>query len=106
MRRSLATAAVLGVLIQPAFALDPEAQRGQTFVKANCAMCHAVGQGGDSPLSIAPPFRTLFLRYPIEDLERPLAEGTITRHPTMPAFTLDVAEVEDVIAYLKTLETP
>ena len=106
MRSILVLAALLVVLTHPAFALDPAAQRGFTFVKTNCAMCHAVGKIGDSPLAIAPPFRTLHLVYPIDDLAEALAEGIITGHPSMPMFTLDVAQVDDVIAYLKTLETP
>ena len=83
---------------------DPRVQRGEQFARTNCAMCHAVGRFGDSPLAIAPPFRTLSLRYPVEDLEEALAEGVVTGHPTMPQFQLDGAQIADFIAYLKTLE--
>ncbi len=89
-----------------ALALTPEEQRGYTFVKTNCSGCHAVGRFGDSPLAIAPPFRTLHERYPIEDLAESLAEGITVGHPTMPQFSLDPAQVNDVIAYLKSLEKP
>jgi len=89
-----------------ALALDPTEQRGFTFVKENCSKCHAIGLHGDSPLSVAPPFRTLHLRYPVEDLAESLAEGIVTGHPTMPQFRLDPAQVNDVIAYLKSLEKP
>jgi cytochrome c len=82
---------------------SPAAQRGLTFVRVNCAQCHAIGKVGDSPLAIAPPFRGLHLRYPIESLERPLAEGITASHPTMPQFRLDADQIADVIAYLKTL---
>jgi mono/diheme cytochrome c family protein len=88
-----------------AIALTPAEQRGFTFVKANCSACHAIGPYGESPLPIAPPFRTLHTRYPIEQLAEALAEGIVTGHPTMPQFTLDAAEVNDVIAYLRSLET-
>ena len=83
---------------------SPAAQRGLTFVRANCAQCHAVDKASESPLKIAPPFRNLHLKYPIESLERPLSEGIIAGHPTMPQFRLDADQVSDVIAYLKTLE--
>lgn len=83
---------------------DPRVQRGQQFAQTNCAMCHAIGRFGDSPLAIAPPFRTLHERYPVEDLEESLAEGVMTGHPTMPQFQLDAAQIADFIAYLKTLE--
>ncbi|MFZ2081725.1 MAG: cytochrome c, partial [Xanthobacteraceae bacterium] len=55
--------------------LPPAAQRGLVLVRTNCSRCHAVGKIGDSPLPIAPPFRTLHERYPVEDLQEPLAEG-------------------------------
>jgi cytochrome c len=85
-------------------ALSPAAQRGLVLVQANCARCHAVRRIGGSPLKIAPPFRTLHLRYPVEDLQEPLAEGIVTGHPTMPEFRFDPGQVGDVIAYLKSLE--
>ncbi len=49
---------------------------------------------------MAPPLRALYLRYPVADLQRPLAEGI---HPVMPRFRLEPDQVEDVMAYLKTL---
>jgi mono/diheme cytochrome c family protein len=96
--------AALALTTATATALDPAAQRGLVFVKTNCAMCHAIGRAGDSPLSIAPPFRTLHERYPIENIQEALAEGITTGHPSMPMFTLDPAQIDDVIAYMKTLE--
>jgi cytochrome c len=78
--------------------------RGRTFVEANCARCHAIGPTGTSPVSAAPPFRTLHTRYPVEDLAEALAEGITTGHPTMPEFELDPDQISDVVAYLKSLE--
>ena len=80
--------------------LSPSAQRGKVFVQTNCAQCHAVGSVGGSPLALAPPFRTLHLRYPVADLQRPLADGV---HPIMPKFQLNAGQVEDVMAYLRML---
>ena len=88
----------------PARAFEPDAQRGLTFVSANCTPCHAVDKVSPSPLAIAPPFRTLHTKYPVENLAESLAEGIMTGHPTMPQFQLDPGQVGDVIAYLKTLE--
>ena len=83
---------------------EPTVQRGLTFVRTNCARCHAIDKLSPSPLRIAPPFRTLHLKYPIENLAETLAEGIVTGHPTMPEFRLDPGQIGDVIAYLKTLE--
>jgi mono/diheme cytochrome c family protein len=67
-------------------------------------MCHAVGRVGESPLQEAPPFRTLQRRYPIEYLAESLAEGITTGHPSMPEFQLDVSQMNDVIAYLQSIQ--
>jgi mono/diheme cytochrome c family protein len=83
---------------------SPAAQRGLTFVRVHCAQCHSIDAVSESPLTIAPAFRTLHLKYPIESLQRPLSEGIIAGHPTMPQFRLDPDQVADVIAYLKTLQ--
>ena len=88
----------------PAFAASPAEQRGKTFALNNCARCHSVDLATQSPLKIAPPFRTLHLRYPVETLAEALAEGIETGHPTMPAFQLDPDQINDLLSYLKTLE--
>jgi cytochrome c len=91
-------------LAEPAAAQSPAAQRGLTFVRVHCAQCHAVDRMSESPLTIAPPFRSLHLKYPVENLERRFAEGITASHPTMPQFRLDPGQIADVLAYLKTLE--
>jgi cytochrome c len=85
-------------------AIAPAAQRGLIFVRTNCARCHAIDKVSPSPLTIAPPFRTLHTKYPITYLEEAFAEGIVTSHPTMPEFRLDPGQIADVIAYFKTLE--
>ena len=52
----------------------------------------------------APPLRDLKLRYPIEDLAEALAEGMTTAHPQMPVFTFSPEEIDDLLAYLDSLE--
>lgn len=108
LRRTLAAAVVISALMpvaaQSADQLSPAAQRGFTLVRTNCARCHAIDKVSASPLKIAPPFRTLHEHYPVETLEESLAEGIVTGHPTMPEFRLDPGQVNDVIAYLKSLE--
>ena len=84
--------------------LSPSEQRGLIFVNTQCSRCHAIYKLGESPLKIAPPFRTLHLRYPVESLQESLAEGIITGHPSMPQFRLDPDQIADVIAYLKSLD--
>src|SRR5262249_6663033 len=86
---------------EPAVPLSASERRGFRLVRLNCARCHAIDKVSESPLPIAPPFRTLHLKYPVSDLQRPLAQGI---HPVMPRFQLEASQVEDIMAYLKTLE--
>ena len=104
MVRVFVAAAIALFAAENAVALGPAAERGLVFARTNCAMCHAIGPFGPSALPIAPPFRTLHQRYPVENLEEALAEGIVTGHQNMPQFELDTAQIRDLIAYLKSLE--
>ncbi len=107
-RNILATSATISALLlslaRGEEALSPAAQRGLIFVRTHCAHCHSIDKVSPSPLVTALPLRTLHERYPVENLEEPLAEGIITGHPSMPEFRLDPGQVADVIVYLKSLE--
>ncbi len=84
-----------------------EIPRGQLYAERHCATCHAIGREGTSPYAPAPPFRTLHKRYPVEMLAEALAEGIVVGHTgvrQMPAFRLEPIEIDDLIAYFKSLE--
>jgi cytochrome c len=102
--RTLVPLALTLITLTPAAAASPREQRGKTFALNNCAKCHSIDKVSPSPLKIAPPFRTLHQRYPIETLAEALAEGISTGHPTMPAFQLEPDQIGDLLTYLKTLE--
>jgi mono/diheme cytochrome c family protein len=85
-----------------------EVERGRAYAQRHCATCHAIGPMGSSPYAPAPPFRTLHERYDVEALAEALAEGMIVGHGgarQMPVFVLSPAEIDDLLAYLKSLET-
>jgi len=120
-------AMVMGALALTACATAPAAQPatspaaapanlayGQGLAQRNCGGCHAVADG-PSPLADAPPFRTLYRRYPPGGLAQLLEEGMLPpdsaqeegsrpMHPRMPTSTLDVDEVAALTAYLRSLE--
>ena len=83
---------------------EPNILAGKAFAQANCSHCHSIDKFTQSPLAIAPPFRTLHERYPVESLEEALGEGITTGHPNMPEFRLDPGQVGDFISFLKSLE--
>ena len=110
--RTLANALQLGLLLactaMPALAAEATPANdaigiGHDLVRTYCAECHAVEATGDSPLAIAPHFRDLHTRYPIDDLAEALVEGIVTAHPTMPEFEFDPDQALAIIDYIKSL---
>jgi cytochrome c len=90
------------LIVTGARAQMAQVDRGRALAQANCARCHAIDPTGESPLAKAPPFRTLHRRYPVETLAEALAEGIRVAHP-MPEFRLEPNQIDDLIAYLKSL---
>ncbi len=98
---------ILGFLIAMSSSMPcmaSSADQGKRLALTYCARCHAIDKVSQSPLKIAPPFRTLHERYPVETLEEALAEGIVTGHPAMPEFRFEGDQIGDFIAFLKTLE--
>ncbi|MGZ3276019.1 MAG: c-type cytochrome, partial [Caulobacteraceae bacterium] len=60
---------------------------------------------GESPNPRAPRFRDLGARYPLDDLREALAEGMIVGHPAlMPKVILRPTQIDDLIAYMKSVQ--
>jgi cytochrome c len=104
--RTLSPAAIVAGMLAAAIPChaEPNVLAGKAFAQANCSHCHSIDKVTRSPLGIAPPFRTLHERYPVESLEEALGEGITTGHPSMPEFRLDPGQVGDFISFLKSLE--
>jgi cytochrome c len=85
-----------------------DVERGHDFARLHCATCHNVERTGGSPYGPSPPFRTLHEKYDVEGLAEALAEGIVVGHDDgprqMPEFVLEPDEIDDLIAYLKSLE--
>lgn len=95
---------VAALLLSPGPSTASNVEQGRRLALLYCAKCHSIDKVSPSPLKIAPPFRTLHERYPVEQLQEALAEGIVTGHPAMPEFRFDADQVGDFIAFLKTLE--
>jgi cytochrome c len=76
---------------------------GRAIAETRCARCHAIGMKGESPVAIAPPFRMLSQRYPVEHLAEAIAEGIVVGHPLMPEFTFDPPEIDALLTYIESL---
>ena len=84
---------------------DPK--RGHAIARKYCSRCHAVERDArKSPVADAPPFSTLASKWPLEDIEEALAEGIMVGHEgvQMPEIELDPPEIDDFIAYLRTIQ--
>jgi cytochrome c len=80
--------------------------RGRAIAKENCGRCHALGRTGRSPNPKSPPFRALAQKYPLSNLEEALGEGIVVGHegPEMPQFKFSTTQIEQLLAYLSSLQ--
>jgi mono/diheme cytochrome c family protein len=99
--RKFAAAALFAVALSGCISPDDEAPaephtgpgdvtRGRVMAEENCSSCHAVGLTGESP-------------YAAEAF----AEGILVGHKgekQMPEFVMTPDQIDDLLAYLKTLE--
>ncbi|WP_310541138.1 c-type cytochrome [Phenylobacterium sp.] len=103
---------VLILLAAPAAAtagenpLPASQARGHALARTVCAACHAVEPKGVSPNAKAAPFRHLAGRHVPLTLQRRLADIAETGHYDMPPINLHADEVQDVAAYINSLEPP
>ena len=81
-------------------------ERGHALAQRLCARCHAIEREGLSAMGLAPPFRELSQRYPIEMLAEALAEGIMTGHPAMPNFTFEPRDINALLTYIDGLTPP
>ena len=103
--KSIAVLAVFAVLtVNAALAKSPTA-RGAAIAQKHCARCHAIGETDPSPMGLAPPFRDLSKRYPIEALGEALAEGIVVGHPAMPQFIFEPHEINDLLTFISGLKS-
>ena len=79
---------------------------GRRLAVENCQSCHAIGRLGRSSNALAPQFRYLSRRYPIDNLAEAFAEGVLVGHSVMPQFEFAPDKVTGLIAYLKSIQAP
>ena len=80
---------------------QPSASRGAVLFEKQCARCHIQHEGQASP---APALRGYFYRSPLptaHDAEEVIRKGRRAMPPFGERLSLD--EVEDLIAFLRTL---
>jgi tetratricopeptide (TPR) repeat protein len=78
-------------------------REGKSLVERHCSPCHAVGTTGQSPNAMAPTFRSLHARHPMQGLREPLTRGIAAPHDVMPKFNLPDEDIDRVVAYINSL---
>ena len=87
-------------------ALSQDLRAGQQIASKHCARCHAIGTSGASPLTKAPPFRTIANQYSVWSLQESLAEGIVTGHLAMPEFKFEPDQIADLLTFMDTFTKP
>jgi len=84
---------------------DPQS-RGRQLAERMCAGCHALAPGQASPVPQAPSLTRISERYPVDSLAESLAEGVVTGHNgmRMPEFQLTTDQINDLLAYLGSIQ--
>lgn len=111
MRRSAPALALILALLAASLLGSARAEstliaRGRHIAESHCARCHAIGRAGQSRNPKSPPFRFLSRRYPISSLEEALAEGIMVGHQglEMPHFQLDPPRIDELLAYIESVQ--
>lgn len=84
--------------------LSPAIERGADIAQTHCAACHGVALETASPSREAPLFRVLSRLYSTADLVRKLDDIAQNGHFEMPRVRIRDDEIEDVAAYIVSLE--
>lgn len=98
--------AAFTLLSSPSYATG-DVTAGGYVAERLCARCHAIAGDGPSPVADAPAFSRLAEKWPIDHLAEALAEGIVTSHREdvrMPEFTLSPDQIDDLLAYLKSIQ--
>jgi cytochrome c len=81
---------------------------GRKLAAQYCAGCHAISGAGPSPLAKAPPFSRVHKTQPPEELTTVFEGGRLTQHDAleMPQFALTPEQIDDLLAYIRSLPSP
>jgi len=86
-----------------AIELSPTQSEGRAILQQNCSRCHSVEVSGESPLAGAPPFRNIYKKFAVEELEMRLSEGVVSHFRGMPQIDFTSEQINRIIDYLNVL---
>ena len=98
----LAFLAAIALVPAPGTVFAADAARGATLAQRWCASCHAAGAGRAPAPDAGPPFAAIAADAAYDDAR--LRGWLSDPHPPMPNFNLSRAEIDDLIAHIRSLK--
>jgi mono/diheme cytochrome c family protein len=99
-----ALAAIWLALACPASAVEVDREPGFQVAQQICAECHGIGIGLLSPNPMAPSFFVIANRPAMTEIA--FRAFLRTTHQNMPDLIIRSEQVEDLLAYLRSLKLP
>lgn len=93
--------ALFGGLTAAAPSRAGDAAHGAVIAKRWCASCHVVARDQTSAVADAPSFFDIALR---RTNRKEIANFLIDPHPPMPNMHLSRREIDDIVAYIRSLD--
>ena len=87
-------------------AQSPDVAAGQRLAQRICGECHAVTGNGPSPLADAPLFKDLPGQFDLSQFTDAYDSGMFEGHPRMPLVELDPDQLDELAAFLNSLDQP
>ncbi len=97
----LSTLAALAFALPASSALAADPEQGLVIAKRWCAACHLVSPEQTRAVADVPSFAAVArMKLPADSLKAFLADP----HPRMPNMDLTRSEIEDIVAYIRSLD--
>lgn len=90
-----------GTMTAPGAASAGDVRQGATIAKRWCAACHVVDASQTSAFADAPSFSDIAMR---RTDRKQLANFLANPHPPMPDMHLSRKEIDDIVAYIRSLD--
>jgi mono/diheme cytochrome c family protein len=103
MKTIAMTSAVIMLALTPFGANAADIKHGQRLAKQWCTGCHLTGADQSSGGDAAPPFS--LIAESAADRNDDLRAWLADPHPPMPNFNLTRWEIDDLLAYIESLNT-
>ena len=100
----VASMVLMGLLAWSTSGASAQAADGARLLAQNCGRCHATAASDSSRLVAAPPFRDIYRRYAVKELETMILQGAVSHYEKMPQIEFSLSDVAAIMDYLGALD--